>query len=366
MSLELMKSLYKMQQKQELTDCCFSFDADHMETNHEKAEQKFIYAHKVVLSAASPVFKTMMSDIWSNNEVIDMTDTSYHAFKILIKAIYTGNLELEKVQETLEVYSLAHLYQVSEVIRLASAYMIKLSKYSPEVTIPFLNHACLYENQPLKEACLKLVQEKPVDILRAESFLTASPEVVKLIFSLNSLNVPSDSHLVQAMQRYLESHPDLRPDLEDAIYAIRFLTLEDDEILECGFLDLETKDRLIILKNNPNLPINILTPFTQNRQKRANFKLLPMLPSNVVLRMFELYNDRHCFLCQEAHSALSCHLVWKMFKPFTYLNRIYLNNYSHTCLERYSNEHITAILQAFKKLASDERENSRFADFLDL
>lgn len=282
------------------------------------------------------------------------------------RAIYTGRLEVEELEETLEVYSLAHLYQVLDVINLATSYMVKLSNYTSEVIIPFLNYACLYENAKLKEACVKQIREKADEILKAEVFLAASTEVVKLIFSLDPLNIKTDVKLMRAMQKYLEAHPDSRTELEDAIHAIRFLTMEDDKIIECQFLDNDTKDRLVILKNNPDLPINVLSNFSKNRNARSAHKILSTLPSSVVLKLYELFNDRHCFVCKQGHSSLSCSIIWTVYTPFTYLNRIYSNNYSHTCLERYTNEHITSILQAFKKLAVDEKENSRFGDFLDL
>uniref|UniRef100_A0A336K4X3 CSON001230 protein n=1 Tax=Culicoides sonorensis TaxID=179676 RepID=A0A336K4X3_CULSO len=362
MSSNLMKTLFKMQQNRDETDCTFSFK----DISSEKSEIKLIYTHRLILSATSPVFKTMLSEKWSKDESIEMSDVTFEVFEKLIKAIYTGHLDVEKLEETLELYSLAHLYQVSDVIKLLTNYMIKVCKYSTEVIIPFLNYACLYENLELKEACLKLIQEKPCEILKSEVFLTASTEVVKLIFSLDPLNIDTDEKLMNALDNYLKINPDSRTELEDAIYSIRFLTIDDEKIMECQFLNDDTKNHLVILKNNPDLPINILTDFSKNRNPRSAHLKIKTLPGNIVVKLYELFNDRHCFLCKAAHSSLSCPIVWTIFPPFTYLNRIYSNNYSHTCLERYSNDHITSILQAFKKLAVDEKENSRFGDFLDV
>lgn len=270
------------------------------------------------------------------------------------------------MSEYTELYELAHFYQMSSVLKDLEKLMGKLCDYSIEAAIPFLNCALLFENSELKETCLKKIREKSDEILKAEAFIQASEESVNLIFSLDPLNITSDEELVKAMNRYLENFPENRENVSDAIHSIRFLTLTDHQIMECSFLDDETKDRLIILKNNPDLPINVLPKFSKNRFHRSDHKILTTLPSNVVIKLYELFNDRYCFICKQLHSSLSCSIIWTIFPPFTYLNRIYSNNYSHTCLERYTNEHIISILQSFKKLAVDERNSARFSDFLDV
>lgn len=202
------------------------------------------------------------------------------------------------------------------------------------------------------------------EVLEAETFTTASTEVVKLIFSLDPLNIESDTDLIVALEKYLQVHPEARPELDDAIQHIRFLTMGDDEIMECQFLDTKIKERLVTLNNNLDYPSNNMPNFSKNRNRRSEYKILSALPSNIVLRLYELFNDRHCFFCKVAHSCFSCSKVLAVYKPFTYLSKIFQNNYSHTCLERYTNDHIKAILQTFNKLAIDEMYNKTFDDFL--
>lgn len=81
-----MKSLYKMQQNREGTDCCFSFQVE-SQKSPEEAEIRLIYAHKLILSAASSVFKTMLSETWVKDEKIELKDGTYNAFDKLIRYV---------------------------------------------------------------------------------------------------------------------------------------------------------------------------------------------------------------------------------------------------------------------------------------
>lgn len=252
------------------------------------------------------------------------------------------------------------MYQVHDVLELISTYMTKMCRYDTKYLIPFVNHACLYKNIQLIEACMNQIKLRTKKfILEAENFSTASIEVVKLIFSLDQLNIWLEIYLVRAMQHYLQVNPDARTELEDAIHNIRFLTMSNHEIRECQFLDTEIKDLLVALKDNPDLPTSVLSGYSKNRNPRSEYKLLSALPNNVVRKLYEIFNDRYCFLCKVAHSPFPCQIVLSVFKPFKDLNLVY-NKYKHTCLERYSNDHIKSILETFNKLALDELYNKRF------
>lgn len=283
------------------------------------------------------------------------------------RSIYTGRFELEDEEELLGVYSLAHLYQVHDVLELISAFIIKMSKYyNTQFMVQYLNLACLYNDLKLKETCLNHIKLYAMEVLEAYTFTTASIEVVKLIFSLDRLIIDSDIYLVNALQRYLEVHPKARPKLEDAIQNIRFLTLEDDEIMGCQFLDTKIKENLVKLKNNPNLPTSILSGYSKNRNSRSEYKFLSVLPSNVVVKLYGLFNDSYCFLCKAAHSSFSCQVVLGIYKPYTRLSEIHNEYYSHNYLDDYEDDHIKSILQTFNKLAIYEMSTKYFDDFLDL
>lgn len=81
----LMQSLYEMQKTREGTDCVFEFELEPPEDSKEK-EIRLIHAHKLILSGASPVFKTMFSKTWAkDDENIPIKNASYSTFNILIK-----------------------------------------------------------------------------------------------------------------------------------------------------------------------------------------------------------------------------------------------------------------------------------------
>ena len=107
--LKLVQNCYQMVLDDDLTDVTLV-----------TGDEKTFRAHKVILSAASPILKRMLR---KNVNAIYMWNINYSTMKALIKYIYCGKVALEKediemfdnVSQKLQIYSLQNENSKSEV-----------------------------------------------------------------------------------------------------------------------------------------------------------------------------------------------------------------------------------------------------------
>ena len=107
--LKLVQNCYQMVLDDDLTDVTLV-----------TGDEKTFRAHKVILSAASPILKRMLR---KNVNAIYMWNINYSTMKALITYIYCGKVALEKediemfdnVSQKLQIYSLQNEDSKSEV-----------------------------------------------------------------------------------------------------------------------------------------------------------------------------------------------------------------------------------------------------------
>lgn len=60
---------------------------------NEGIEQKRIPAHKVILTAASDVFTTMLNEQWNEENEVEIKEASFDVFKEFLQFLYVGKVE---------------------------------------------------------------------------------------------------------------------------------------------------------------------------------------------------------------------------------------------------------------------------------
>ncbi|KAL7298420.1 hypothetical protein TKK_0008211 [Trichogramma kaykai] len=83
----------------------------------KSASEKGIPAHRVVLAAASPVFKAMFSHDMLENKTqsVNITDVDYDVAVEMLRFIYTGSVEKEEVSFIIDLLPVADKYQLEEL-----------------------------------------------------------------------------------------------------------------------------------------------------------------------------------------------------------------------------------------------------------
>ncbi|KAL7298479.1 hypothetical protein TKK_0008263 [Trichogramma kaykai] len=83
----------------------------------KSASEKGIPAHRVVLAAASPVFKAMFSHDMLENKTqsVNITDVDYDVAVEMLRFIYTGSVENDEIPLIIELLAAADKYQLEEL-----------------------------------------------------------------------------------------------------------------------------------------------------------------------------------------------------------------------------------------------------------
>ncbi|XP_014227700.1 protein maternal effect lethal 26-like [Trichogramma pretiosum] len=119
---------------------------------------KKIPAHRTVLAAASPVFKTMLSNdpLKNKNQSINLTEVSYDVAFEIWRYIYTGNIKNNDFSLASDVLAAADKYQLEELINKCGEVL--RSKLSSENVIQTLAIADKYSLNLLKKEAVEFVK----------------------------------------------------------------------------------------------------------------------------------------------------------------------------------------------------------------
>ncbi|XP_015911833.1 uncharacterized protein [Parasteatoda tepidariorum] len=112
-----------------------------------KVGNRILPAHKFILSAHSPVFKKMMTDI--SEEHILLHDVPFEAFDCFLKYMYTGEIEDESWPTVKELYVLSKKYEVQTLTRECSHLIT--SSFSFNQVCEILKLAYIYGDKELKQ-----------------------------------------------------------------------------------------------------------------------------------------------------------------------------------------------------------------------
>lgn len=114
---------------------------------------KRVFVHKAILAAASPVFYKMQDKMFTTNVyekqnkcIVDDVEPS--DFKKLLRFVYGGEIPEKLGDESMRLYSVAHLYEIEELIVVCKT-MVQ-NELSAETAMYIYKLACLYDIEDVK------------------------------------------------------------------------------------------------------------------------------------------------------------------------------------------------------------------------
>lgn len=171
--------------------------------------------HKLLLSAASPVFEAMFYGDLSNNDPVLITDTGPQAFRTLLHYIYTEKLdfglstnqreivEMNPVNQEVVEVSPVNLEVLVGVMYLAYKYMITdliatlrssvSNILTPTNVMTIIQMAELHTDKELVVICRKIISKQSRQILTSSDFINAKVNVVKLLLSIDDIHLNCDA-----------------------------------------------------------------------------------------------------------------------------------------------------------------------------
>lgn len=159
MTIRHMKSVYEMYEKNEAVDVHFTFNNDPLMR---------ISAHKLILSAESPVFKTMFYGAMKEKDEIKMVDTPFDSFAAFVKTMY-HQFDAINMENISDIVCLADRYDVQNVMEVCTKFLSLNANANNVCNI--LSLALRYELTALQSECDALLALHSKQILKSSSFL---------------------------------------------------------------------------------------------------------------------------------------------------------------------------------------------------
>lgn len=252
---QVSESLCKLYLDESMADVYFVF---HNSNNDETIER--VPAHRLILGAACPVFHQMFYGNLKEEGDVLIADFSKDAFAEFLQFFYMNDVVLT-TENILEVYQLAHKYDLPKCMDICNDFLIEYLNYD---TLPLtMEIALLYEIPKLLRICERMICDHANKVFESEAFLYSGPKTLKHILSMPSLSC-GETDLLDACMKWAEwacqRNDILSPtvaqrlnELGDCLHLIRFRSMSYAEFTSCiakypdMFTAVELQDTLIFI-----------------------------------------------------------------------------------------------------------------------
>ncbi|KAM9477458.1 BTB/POZ domain-containing protein 6-A [Clarias gariepinus] len=213
-----------------------------------------IPAHKYVLAVGSSVFSAMFyGDLAEENSEIQIPDVEPAAFLILLKYLYTDEIELEAETVVGTLYA-AKKYLVSALVRACVRFLE--SRLEAGNAFALLSHSYALDESELVQSCWRVIDAQAELALRTDGFLQLDSGTLENVLRRDSLNA-NESAVLQAVLAWAEAEcqrrgtsataSNKRAVLGEALHLLRLpaMTLEEfaNGVAQFDFLTpQETRD----------------------------------------------------------------------------------------------------------------------------
>lgn len=204
-----------------------------------------IRAHKSVLAANSPKYKAQFYGLQCDKDNIIVDDVSTAAFEEFLQFFYLGkaNLTMENIEDVLS------LAKQSLFDGLVEACVLFLSKKVDDLDDALLVNrlAVLYDMEVLLNIYLEYISKNTTEAFKTDGFLVnCSRDMLLQILKLDSLNCKETDvfdaciswaqSICRSKNVNDENVNNLRTELDDVIYEIRFRSITIEEFVQLNSL----------------------------------------------------------------------------------------------------------------------------------
>jgi BTB/POZ domain-containing protein 9 len=194
-----------------------------------------ISGHKVILAARSEYFRAMLYGGLSESNKNEITlNIQKDAFKILLKYIYTGKINLQKIMTPqmniiLDTLGLCNLLGYTELKEEISNFLKNSLKLSNVCNI--LDSSRLYELHSLTNICYSFIDKHAEELLSHESFKYLYKDSLIALLLRDSFYA-DEIQIFNAVQGWMECNTDLKPEeIKEVVSKIRLPLISTMDLL---------------------------------------------------------------------------------------------------------------------------------------
>ncbi|CAL4123175.1 unnamed protein product [Meganyctiphanes norvegica] len=168
-----------------------------------------IHAHKLVLAAASPYFRAMLTGrlLEGQTETLSLEDVPASTLKVVLQYVYSGRARLtcENVEDVL---TLADYFQI-HALKKVCCYFLK-SNLSVSNCLSVYERAKLHNCLDLASVSLNMALEQCSEVLREPSFNDLQPDTLLNLLKQPYLNVKAEEDILKAVLQWASYDVDTR------------------------------------------------------------------------------------------------------------------------------------------------------------
>lgn len=171
-----------------------------------RTQDQVIHAHKVILAAASPYFRAMLSVglVEGQTQTLVLEDVSWDVLNTVIKFVYTGRASLTE-HNVQEVLTLADYFQIHSLKKLC-CYHLKTHLVS-RTCLSVYEVAALHRCNDLAAEALALAASQCSEVLAQPGFLNLQPETLLTFLKQPYLSVETEEKLFEGVVDWASEDP---------------------------------------------------------------------------------------------------------------------------------------------------------------
>ena len=158
------------------------FDEDFSDVSFHCSDGETVHAHKAILAASSPYFRTAFQGNWAENNAEGIWNTTHSSTLIrsVLTLIYTGSVSecekllREKGNDPLGLLDVACEYDISPLKKIAVVNCIK--KVNPDNIRMMLQTSNLHSQKKLKRACFEYIKKNATTTLINPDMMSLATE----------------------------------------------------------------------------------------------------------------------------------------------------------------------------------------------
>lgn len=221
------------------------------------------FAHKLILSISSDVFKTMLTsptwpEAYTDKIYLEEEPQCNLVFEDFLQYLYTGKIHLSHTH-VLPVLILADKYNIGDLSAVCVDYMCKhsIAPKSESSILSWLNYSMMCNHKNLEKSCESYINSNFQYILETDEFLTISSDMLLRFLKSSEIVVMNEMSLFQFVLKWVEKNivptmenetctPDNICMLKNIVSTIRQSLISRDDLIS---LQTSTKQAIARLNN---------------------------------------------------------------------------------------------------------------------
>ena len=207
-----------------------------------RAQGQDFPAHKCVLSAASPYFRTMFTSEMSEkgSHLVELQGIKSSTIYEILRFIYTGGTKVDSSNAKDAVMAADYLI-IPSLKRRAALFLEETLNASN--CLAFESFASRYNCEALKTAAAAYEMEHFVDVSRSEDFRLLDVEKVKELICMDEINVAGEEEVYEALMSWIKHDLPCREFLlPDLLKCLRLFSISKYELQNILDEELVSKD----------------------------------------------------------------------------------------------------------------------------